>query len=102
MIKFLRILKYIGIGAGFLFATGIDYPPAPDGISWWNVWLAFICMGTGIVAMITQNKMVKRNKKYSRRKVWTQPGGDNVYDFRDYQRKRGESNGKAEAVQQHR
>ena len=52
-------------GAGFIsmlaFASGIDYPPAPDGISWWNVFFTAVsavafCLGFGMDDKLTKRR----------------------------------------------
>lgn len=66
MIRILTGLQYGGVIAALLFGSGIDYPPAPDGISWWNLWLAFVSLGVTATATFIL-KAVKR-KRYIRRK----------------------------------
>ena len=67
MIKFLTGLQYGGVIGALLLGTGLDYPPAPDGFSWWNLWLAFASLG--VTAAATFAVRSAKRKRYIRRRL---------------------------------
>lgn len=60
VIKGLHGICGVGFVAGLLLGSGVDYPPAPDGISWWNVWLGIASFGIAIISLKRARKLEKK------------------------------------------